>query len=243
MERLLASRVLGRRPASGWPASASAWISPGGRRASTCAWPASCAAGATSTWSWPGAGSWRPGSTTWPRAPCARRPSPAAIAPTRAAALALRAVDALLAANRPREALQLLEELRTGPGRRSPAARPGPQAGPLGVGSRAGADYAMLRAASVPNDLAMQRQMRELGLARGRNDRGAAGRPGHRAAAPRGSAASGGAWPQIARWSGDLITSLENWVWLARRGDAAAVDEALAVARAAARLGRAWSSC
>ena len=151
--------------------------------------------------------------------------------PEQAARVALQAVDALLAANRPKEALELLEELRTllggGPQMLDRGWKLALQVGDLDRSLL----YAILRAASFPNDLTMQLQLLDLSLSRH-----------HMPEALGAAKAVVRLKPDdpverrrlalIARWSGDLVTALESLAWLARSGDAAAIDEALVVARA-----------
>ena len=150
--------------------------------------------------------------------------------PARAVATAIQAVDALVAGGRPREALALLEELRTVLGGGSQLLDRGLKLA-LSVSDLDRAlVYAILRAASAPNDVKAQRQLRQLGLAR--QNMGEAFGAAGAVVRLRPNDPDERRWlAQVARWVGALPVSLENWVWLARRGDRPAIDEALTVAR------------
>ncbi len=150
--------------------------------------------------------------------------------PGRAVALANRAVDALVAGNRTRDALKLLEEMRTKLGGGRALITRGLKLALSISDLELALHYAQLLAAIAPEDVFTQRQMRDLALARGRNDDAMRAAEALVRLRPRDHGERR-RLAEIAGWSGDLIASLESWTWLARRGDLAALDRSLALAR------------
>jgi tetratricopeptide (TPR) repeat protein len=151
--------------------------------------------------------------------------------PRRTSELGLRTVDALLAAQRQRDAL---DELRLLVARAPNDLRLLDRsfALALALGQTAEANqYAERRAALAPNDVARQSDRRRLEVAMGRPAEALAAALAIVARHPE-DAAERRQLAELAEWAGDLGLALDNWCWLAERGVPGAVERGLRVARA-----------
>ena len=158
--------------------------------------------------------------------------------PEQAASAALKAVDALLAADQPKAALQAAGGPAPGARRWSPAARAGAEAGAVGVGSRAGLHLRHVAGGELPRRPRHAAAAARAGSGTQPLGRGAAGRPGGGAAAARGPRRAAAAGPDRALGGQSVHLPRELGLAGPARGDAAAVDEAMHGGARAARLGR-----